>query len=122
MIAPAVEAVAEGPLKERYGFTLTGPHVPDVVFRAAAAAPAGEGRFDAVVAMYHDQALIPLKLLDFEEAVNLTLGLPVPRTSPDHGVAYDVAGTDRVRHGSFRAALALARAIATRRALRRSNP
>jgi len=64
--------------------------------------------------MYHDQGLIPVKLLDFDAAVNVTLGLPLPRTSPDHGVAYDVAGTERVRDGSFRAALRLARDLAGR--------
>jgi 4-hydroxythreonine-4-phosphate dehydrogenase len=122
MIGPAVQAVAEGPMTERMSFELTGPHVPDAVFRAAAAPPIGEGRFDAVVAMYHDQALIPIKLIDFDEAVNVTLGLPLVRTSPDHGVAYDVAGTGRVRDTSFRAALRLARQLAGRRSLRKSNP
>lgn len=82
---------------------VSGPHVPDVVFRQAAM-----GDFDAVVAMYHDQGLIPLKLLDFDDGVNVTLGLPFVRTSPDHGTAYDLAGTGRARHQSFRAALDLA--------------
>jgi 4-hydroxythreonine-4-phosphate dehydrogenase len=58
--------------------------------------------------MYHDQGLIPVKLLDFEDAVNVTLGLPIVRTSPDHGVAYDIAGRGLARHGSFAAALRLA--------------
>ena len=92
-------------------FVLDGPHVPDAIYRAAAAPPFGDGRYDAVVGMYHDQALIPVKLVDFDEAVNVTLGLPMPRTSPDHGVAYDVAGTQRVRIVSFRAALALGRKL-----------
>ena len=66
--------------------------------------------------MYHDQALIPVKLVDFESAVNVTLGLPIVRTSPDHGVAYDIAGTGRARPDSTAAALALAdRILATRR-------
>jgi 4-hydroxythreonine-4-phosphate dehydrogenase len=78
----------------------------------------GEGRFDAVLAMYHDQGLIPLKLVDFEEGVNVTLGLPIVRTSPDHGVAYDIAGTGQVRDTSFRAALRLARELVARRRLR----
>ncbi|MSP60073.1 MAG: 4-hydroxythreonine-4-phosphate dehydrogenase PdxA [Myxococcales bacterium] len=115
VIAPAIAAVAEGPLAERFEFELSGPHVPDAIFRTAAAPPFGAGRHDAVVAMYHDQGLIPLKLIDFDEAVNLTLGLPLVRTSPDHGVAYDIAGTGRVREGSFRAALRMARDLAGRR-------
>jgi 4-hydroxythreonine-4-phosphate dehydrogenase len=82
------------------------------VFRQAA----GEQAFDAVVALYHDQGLIPIKLLDFEDAVNVTLGLPFVRTSPDHGTAYDIAGTGRARPRSFLAALDLAAAIAARRA------
>jgi len=68
------------------GTTLAGPLVPDSAFRELAA-----GRYDAVVAMYHDQGLIPVKLIDFDEAVNVTLGLPIVRTSPDHGTAYDIA-------------------------------
>jgi 4-hydroxythreonine-4-phosphate dehydrogenase len=82
---------------------VTGPHVPDVVFRQAAG-----GAFDAVVALYHDQGLIPVKLLHFDEAVNVTLGLPFVRTSPDHGTAFDIAGTGVARPDSFLAALDLA--------------
>src|SRR5450432_3237716 len=82
---------------------VTGPHVPDVVFRQAAG-----GAFDAVVALYHDQGLIPVKLLHFDEAVKVTLGLPFPRTSPDHGTAFDIAGTGQARPDSFLAALDLA--------------
>jgi 4-hydroxythreonine-4-phosphate dehydrogenase len=82
---------------------VSGPHVPDVVFRQAA-----RGEFDAVIALYHDQGLIPIKLLHFDDAVNLTLGLPFVRTSPDHGTAYDIAGTGRARPRSFLAALDLA--------------
>ena len=81
----------------------SGPHVPDVVFREAAT-----GRVDAVVALYHDQGLIPLKLLHFDEGVNVTLGLPFVRTSPDHGTAYDIAGTGRASADSFLAAFDLA--------------
>ena len=92
------------------GALITGPHVPDAVFRQAAS-----GAFDAVVCMYHDQGLIPLKLLDFEDAVNLTLGLPIVRTSPDHGVAYDIAGTGRARATSMRKALELAADLCARR-------
>jgi len=82
---------------------VTGPYPPDAVFRAAAL-----GEFDAVVALYHDQGLIPVKLLHFDEAVNITLGLPFVRTSPDHGTAYALAGTGRANPASFLAALDLA--------------
>lgn len=120
LIVPAIERaralLGAGPGSESdFEFMLDGPMVPDAVFRAAAAPPFGAGRYDAVVGMYHDQALIPVKLIDFDEAVNVTLGLPLPRTAPDHGVAYDVAGTVQVRDGSFRAALRLARRLAAGR-------
>jgi 4-hydroxythreonine-4-phosphate dehydrogenase len=96
VIAPAVEALAS------VG-DFTGPHAPDTIFHRAAA-----GEFDAVLCMYHDQGLIPLKLLAFETGVNVTLGLPFPRTSPDHGTAYDLAGTGRASHRSMLAAMNLA--------------
>ena len=83
--------------------SFTGPHVPDAIFRDAA-----QGRYDAVLAMYHDQGLIPLKLLDFDEAVNVTLGLPKPRTSPDHGTAYAIAGKGLANPSSMIAAICLA--------------
>jgi 4-hydroxythreonine-4-phosphate dehydrogenase len=86
---------------------VTGPHVPDVVFRQAAG-----GSFDAVIALYHDQGLIPVKLLHFDEAVNVTLGLPFPRTSPDHGTAFDIAAASVARPESFLAALDLAARLA----------
>ena len=66
---------------------MTGPHPADTMFHAAARA-----RYDAALCMYHDQALIPLKALHFEEGVNITLGLPIVRTAPDHGTAFDIAG------------------------------
>jgi 4-hydroxythreonine-4-phosphate dehydrogenase len=88
---------------------VTGPHVPDVVFRQAA-----HGAFDAVVALYHDQGLIPVKLLHFDDAVNVTLGLPFVRTSPDHGTAHDIAGKGIARPDSFLAALDLAANLATK--------
>jgi 4-hydroxythreonine-4-phosphate dehydrogenase len=94
---------------ERVPATLSGPHPPDAVFRQAAM-----GDFDAVVALYHDQGLIPVKLLHFDEAVNLTLGLPFVRTSPDHGTAYALAGTGKSNPSSFLAALDLATQLATR--------
>ena len=103
LVRPAIEiararAAAAGARAE-----ISGPHVPDVVFREAA-----RGRFDAVVALYHDQGLIPLKLLHFDEGVNVTLGLPFVRTSPDHGTAYDIAGSGRASADSFLAAFDLA--------------
>lgn len=81
----------------------SGPAVPDAVFRDAS-----RGHFDAVIAMYHDQGLIPLKLLDFDNAVNVTLGLPKPRTSPDHGTAFAIAGKHLADPSSMIAAIRLA--------------
>jgi hypothetical protein len=72
------------------------------------------GEFDLVVAMYHDQGLIPVKLLDRDRAVNVTVGLPVIRTSPDHGTAFDIAGMDKADPGSMRAAIELAVQLAQR--------
>lgn len=102
-IRPAVEA-----LDAEFPGCFGGPLVPDVVFRAAV-----EGEFDAVVAMYHDQGLIPLKLLDFDNAVNVTLGLPKPRTSPDHGTGFDIAGRGVARPDSMIRAIQLACELAT---------
>ena len=85
---------------------LHGPLIPDAAFRDALG-----GRYDALVAMYHDQALIPVKLIDFDEAVNVTLGLPIVRTSPDHGTAYDIAGMGIARSISMQRALELAVAM-----------
>jgi 4-hydroxythreonine-4-phosphate dehydrogenase len=98
VIAPAIEA-----LNRELPGVFSGPHVPDAVFRQAAA-----GQFDAVLAMYHDQGLIPLKLLDFDSGVNITLGLPKPRTSPDHGTAFDIAGQGIARPDSMLHAIRLA--------------
>lgn len=103
VIAPAL-----GPLPPA---RLAGPLVPDAAFRDLAG-----GRYDALVAMYHDQGLIPVKLIDFDEAVNVTLGLPIVRTSPDHGTAYDIAGTGKARPISMQRALAVALEMAARRA------
>ena len=96
IIAPAVAELAT------HG-SFTGPLSPDTVFHRAAA-----GEFDGVLCMYHDQGLIPLKLLAFDTGVNVTLGLPFPRTSPDHGTAFDLAGTGRANHRSMLAAINLA--------------
>jgi 4-hydroxythreonine-4-phosphate dehydrogenase len=89
---------------------LAGPLVPDAAFRDAV-----DGRYDALVAMYHDQGLIPVKLVDFEESVNVTIGLPIVRTSPDHGTAYDIAGRGVARATSMQRALSLAIEMVARR-------
>lgn len=103
IIAPAVAAF---PADE-----VSGPWPPDTVFHKAVS-----GRFDAVVAMYHDQGLIPFKLLHFHDGVNVTLGLPLVRTSVDHGTAYDIAGTNQANPASLIAALHLAKTIVANRA------
>ncbi len=103
VIAPALAALPPA--------TLAGPLVPDAAFRDLL-----HGRHDALVAMYHDQGLIPVKLIDFDEAVNVTLGLPIVRTSPDHGTAYDIAGKGIARSVSMERALALAFEMIGRRA------
>lgn len=92
-IEPALEQA------RREGLDVAGPFPADTVFHFAA-----QGAYPAVLAMYHDQGLAPLKLLHFSEAVNVTLGLPYPRTSPDHGTGYDLVGTGRASLDSFRAA------------------
>ena len=98
IIAPAIAAL------NKIGIAnFSGPHVPDAIFRDAA-----QGKYHAVIAMYHDQGLIPLKLLDFDEAVNVTLGLPKPRTSPDHGTAFAIAGQGIANPASMIAAIQLA--------------
>ena len=83
LVEPAVQTLK----KHAVSVEFSGPHPPDTIFR-----PAANGEYDAVLCMYHDQGLIPLKLLDFDTGVNVTLGLFKPRTSPDHGTAYDIAG------------------------------
>jgi 4-hydroxythreonine-4-phosphate dehydrogenase len=98
IIAPAIRLLNDSGVA-----VFSGPAVPDAVFRDAA-----QGKHDAVIAMYHDQGLIPLKLLDFENAVNVTLGLPKPRTSPDHGTAFAIAGKNQADPSSMIAAIRLA--------------
>jgi len=93
------------------GINVTGPYPPDTVYFRAAS-----GQFDAVVSMYHDQGLIPFKLLHFEDGVNVTLGLPIVRTSVDHGTAYDIAGKGLAKHTSLAAAVQLAATISKNRA------
>ncbi|MEM8789647.1 MAG: 4-hydroxythreonine-4-phosphate dehydrogenase PdxA [Pseudomonadota bacterium] len=104
VIAPALQAARDA------GMDVTGPLPADTMFHAAARA-----RYDAAVCMYHDQALIPLKTLNFSAGVNVTLGLPFVRTSPDHGTAYDIAGTGAADPDSLIAAIRMAAEIATRR-------
>jgi 4-hydroxythreonine-4-phosphate dehydrogenase len=89
-----------------------GPCPPDTVFHQAV-----QGRFDGVLCMYHDQGLIPLKLHAFDSGVNVTLGLPFPRTSPDHGTAFEIAGKQTASSSSMLAALQLAATLARRRSL-----
>ncbi len=101
VIRPAVERLKAA------GHDVRGPLPADTMFHAAA-----RMTYDAAVCMYHDQALIPAKALGFDDAVNATLGLPFIRTSPDHGTAFDIAGTGKARPLSFMAALKMARAMA----------
>jgi 4-phospho-D-threonate 3-dehydrogenase / 4-phospho-D-erythronate 3-dehydrogenase len=101
LIEPAIRAAVEG------GMDARGPFPADTIFNAAV-----KGEFDLVVAMYHDQGLIPLKLLARDSAVNVTVGLPVIRTSPDHGTAFDIAGRNKADPGSMRAAIELAISMA----------
>ena len=96
-IIPAIEQLNGS--SERF----FGPFPPDTIFR-----PAVDGHYDAVLCMYHDQGLIPLKLLDFDTGINTTLGLPRARTSPDHGTAFDIAGTGKASHQSMANAIQLA--------------
>jgi 4-hydroxythreonine-4-phosphate dehydrogenase len=106
VIIPAIRAAcAQGALA-------TGPWAPDTVFMRARHQAGRADEFDAVVAMYHDQGLIPVKYLGVEQGVNVTLGLPLVRTSPDHGTAFDIAGTGQADAASFIAAMRMARALA----------
>ena len=100
-LEPAVAACA------RDGIAVSGPHPADTLFVRAS-----RGEFDAVVACYHDQGLIPVKLLAFGKAVNVTLGLPIIRTSVDHGTAFDIAGRNAADHGSLVEAVRLAARLA----------
>jgi 4-hydroxythreonine-4-phosphate dehydrogenase len=108
VIAPAVAAA------RAEGIQASGPYAPDTVFMRARNAPGHPGEFDLVVAMTHDHGLIPVKYLGVELGVNVTLGLPFVRTSPDHGTAFDIAGTGRADPSSLRAAIAMARRLSRR--------
>ncbi len=103
-IVPAIEAA------RNEGIEASGPHSADTLFWFAA-----QGHYDAVICMYHDQGLIPLKLLHFDDGVNVTLGLPVVRTSVDHGTAYDLAGTGKASPASLIAAVRMADEMADKR-------
>ena len=105
IIAPAIRDL------RREGFQVSGPHSADTLFHAAA-----RKTYDAAIAMYHDQALIPIKTLAFDEGVNVTLGLPFVRTSPDHGTAFDIAAEGRASAVSLIQALKMADTMAARRA------
>jgi 4-hydroxythreonine-4-phosphate dehydrogenase len=101
LIRPAIAAA------QAEGIAATGPHSADTLFHFAV-----QGACDAVVCMYHDQGLIPLKLLHFDDGVNVTLGLPIVRTSVDHGTAYDIAGTGQASEKSLVAAIRMAEEMA----------
>lgn len=103
-IAPAISTA------QKLNIEISGPYPPDTVFFKAAT-----GMYDAVICMYHDQGLIPFKLLHFEDGVNVTLGLPIVRTSVDHGTAYDIAGKGTASHRSLEQAVILAAKISNNR-------
>jgi len=104
IVGPAIKASRER------GVDVSGPHSADTLFYQVLG-----GAYDAVVAMYHDQGLVPLKMIGFESGVNWTLGLPFVRTSPDHGTAYDIAGKNQANPSSMRAAIRLAKQLAPAR-------
>lgn len=107
VIAPAIAAA------RAKGIDASGPYAPDTVFMRARAKDGQSGEFDAVVAMYHDQGLIPVKYLGVADGVNVTLGLPLLRTSPDHGTAFDLAGTVKADPSSLLCALKMARSLSS---------
>ena len=103
LIVPAIERLREE------GYAVSGPHPPDIMFNHRR-----RSSYDAALCMYHDQALIPLKTLHFDEGINVTLGLPIVRTSPDHGTAFDIAGRDRADPRAMIAAIRTAAECAAR--------
>ncbi len=105
VITPAITAAAA------LGIDVSGPFAPDTVFMRARAKDGIAAEFDVVIAMYHDQGLIPVKYLGVDKGVNVTLGLPLVRTSPDHGTAFDLSGTGRADASSLIAAIAMARQL-----------
>lgn len=106
IIEPAID------LLRSEGLQVSGPHPADAIF-----APRARAGYDAALAMFHDQALIPVKALDFDQGVNVTLGLPIIRTSPDHGTAFDIAGKGVADAGATVAALQMAAHCSARRAV-----
>lgn len=109
IIAPAIQELNSPHATRHMSLAFSGPHSPDTVFHRAV-----EGEFDAVLCMYHDQGLIPLKLHGFHVGVNTTLGLPFPRTSPDHGTAFEIAGKGIAKPDSMIAAINLAAELAAK--------
>ena len=105
IIAPAISQARE------QGLQVSGPYAPDTVFMSARSHGGQLSEFDVVIAMYHDQGLIPVKYLGLEQGVNVTLGLPLVRTSPDHGTAFDIAGTAQADPSSLLAAIRMARQL-----------
>jgi 4-hydroxythreonine-4-phosphate dehydrogenase len=110
IISPAIEELNSSLVARHLSLAFTGPASPDTVFNRAI-----DGEFDAVLCMYHDQGLIPLKLHAFHSGVNVTLGLPFPRTSPDHGTAFEIAGKSIARPDSMIAAINLAAELAEKK-------
>jgi 4-hydroxythreonine-4-phosphate dehydrogenase len=106
LIRPAIDAL------RAEGWHVIGPLSADTMFHEAA-----RSQYDAALCMYHDQALIPLKALHFDEGVNITLGLPIVRTAPDHGTAFDIAGEDRADPRAMAAAIRMAATCAAYRAM-----
>lgn len=106
IILPALHKLQA--LEECRSVIFSGPHVPDALFREAYL-----GQYDAIVCMYHDQGLIPLKMVDFDTAVNITLGLPKPRVSPDHGTAFNIAGQGKANPASMLRACQVAAQLVT---------
>ena len=106
-IAPAIATA------RAQGMDVHGPFAPDTVFMRARHVPGHPGEFDVVVAMYHDQGLIPVKYLGVDKGVNVTLGLPLVRTSPDHGTAFDIAGQGVANAASLIEAVRMARVLCT---------
>ena len=104
--ADAIRAAARA-----QGIDAAGPFAPDTVFMRARMTPQHSGEFDVVIAMYHDQGLIPVKYLGVDKGVNVTLGLPLVRTSPDHGTAFDIAGQGIADPASFVEAVRMARQL-----------
>ena len=111
IIQPAIDALKTN------GIRVSGPYPPDTLFTAQT-----RSTYDAAICMYHDQALIPIKTLDFDGGVNITLGLPFIRTSPDHGTALNIAGTGKVRETSLVAAIQMAGMIAANRSKPKHEP